>query len=78
MAVLPAGALGEFTCPDCGSHEWGTSLLGVARGECHGATRTGPCPFTWFRSDDSKYIIVRGWEPPTSITRKPLPPKGTP
>lgn len=79
MAILPAGAKGEFTCPDCGSHEWGTSLEGVARGECHGTLEGQACRFTWFRSNDSKFFIVRGWEPTTNVTAKILQPrKGNP
>jgi hypothetical protein len=47
----------SFTCPECGSHEWGTSNctrpVSEWEGHCHG------CGFTWHRqTEDSKVFAI--------------------
>jgi hypothetical protein len=47
----------EFTCPECGSHSYGSSgCIGPIEamiGHCHG---DNGCKFSWPRSDDDKYF----------------------
>lgn len=45
-----------FTCPECGSHYFGTSNWhGVLTGHCHGDQHTGSgCGFTWDRTDKAE------------------------
>lgn len=56
----------EFTCPECGSHMFGTSDPGGAGcfglslgafGYCHGESG---CRFTWRRSEDDRYFSGTG------------------
>lgn len=74
MAAMPDDDLideTEFTCPKCGSHEFGTSLDMSAldddsrhTGHCHGAVGQMPsvrvCGFSWKRSDDASYFKSTG------------------
>jgi len=78
MAILPAGADAEFTCPECGSHYWGSDMSGgVYRGGCHGRGADGQaCRFTWLRSNDSGYFKIRGIHPIAQTGRET--PKGNP
>ena len=50
--------LGDFTCPECGSREWGTSnCMGPVEsmvGHCHG----GFCHFTWPRTEDERVGLL--------------------
>lgn len=49
----------EFTCPECGSHYWGTDGLKTEEltGHCHGVINmVTDCDFSWPRSDDRKYF----------------------
>lgn len=55
----------EFTCPECGSHCFGTTKhpsSGLLRGWCHGTKMvegaSSPCGFTWGRTDDFKVFRV--------------------
>lgn len=61
----------QFTCPSCGSSEFGTTLDMSAlddesrqTGHCHGMVGTHPrvsvCGFSWKRSDDEKYFKPTG------------------
>jgi hypothetical protein len=52
----------EFTCPQCGSHYFGTAFKAgfdwsEAVGHCHGYVGTAPdlrsCRFSWKRTDDA-------------------------
>jgi hypothetical protein len=56
----------EFTCPECGSHYWGSTHLsdGTLERMCHGFTGDGTpgnaftaCKFTWHERDDAKYSV---------------------
>lgn len=44
----------EFTCPKCGSHEWGTDLGPPEIGHCHGFG----CHYTWPRTEDARVGIL--------------------
>jgi len=70
----------EFTCPECGSHAYGTSCAGYtdaadkdafwrdhAMGSCHGAG----CRFTWPRRHDSRYFRVVGRQETFLIGKRP-------
>jgi hypothetical protein len=47
----------EFTCPECGSHCFGTYSEGASsEGQCHGRL----CRFTWNRLDDARYFRGTG------------------
>lgn len=54
-----------FTCPECGSHYWGSSgpfdVPEKFTGHCHGYLRDEPrpCRFSWLRKDDDKYFGPR-------------------
>lgn len=64
--------LGQFTCPVCGGHYWGTCFKSPngpffedAEGYCNGWIRVSlvasfetdrRCQFTWPRSEDAKYF----------------------
>lgn len=56
----------EFTCPRCGSHEFGTSGIhandwpGDAEGMCHGYLGERICRFIWRRKDDALYFKGSG------------------
>ena len=66
----------QFTCPQCGSHEFGTDLTGVnlnrldlngGMGVCHGVRRyvrgavaQYPCGFRWQRRNDALYFRPTG------------------
>ena len=61
----------EFTCPECGSHEFGTSNCRAPfeemKGHCNGVREADApgyaprrCTFTWARKDDEKYFKVVG------------------
>jgi hypothetical protein len=43
----------QFTCPQCGSHCYGSSGLNCMQGNCHGPNG---CRFTWPRTEDAKYF----------------------
>ena len=53
----------QFTCPECGSHHFGTSNCTSPSdkwvGHCHGYIGGQPCRFSWPRTDDSKYFSER-------------------
>ena len=57
----------RFTCPWCGSHEWGTSqTFGderdfdlLARGHCHAQMGNGNCHFHWDRSNERQYFSYK-------------------
>lgn len=61
-----------FTCPECGSHKFGTNNClaedaAEMTGECHGTLqRYGAqraavaCTFQWSRADDAKYFTGTG------------------
>jgi hypothetical protein len=53
----------QFTCPECGSHMFGTSNCNAPDraamvGHCHGTEKVlgRSCRFTWKRSDDAQYF----------------------
>lgn len=64
----------EFTCPECGSHAFGSSGIGGEHfmGHCHGhvvvARYTGrhqtnptqPCTFTWQRTEEEDAKVFKG------------------
>ncbi len=48
----------NFQCPKCGSSHYGTSnphIWEMAVGDCHGQG----CRFTWKRSDDEQYFVLK-------------------
>ncbi len=67
----------EFTCPRCGSHEFGTTSItvnalrawpGDAEGMCHGYVDNRPCNFIWRRADDALYFKGTGRFYPRTVT----------
>lgn len=64
----------EFTCPDCGSHAFGTSALNerISKGFCHGSKAAGcltgrhdtasvvPCTFNWDRTPEGDAKVFKG------------------
>lgn len=61
----------QFTCPQCGSNQFGTYYPGHGTqggiGTCHGyigvsgaSNEVEPCGFTWPRSEDAKYFKGTG------------------
>ncbi len=56
--------MNEFTCPECGSHNFGTSGCTGPEDQmvrhCHGYIREGDgyqsCRFEWPIAEDAKYI----------------------
>jgi hypothetical protein len=55
----------EFTCPQCGSHMFGSGPPNHLTGHCHGLLRGADglfrtCVFSWDRRDDSKYFRGTG------------------
>lgn len=49
-----------FTCPDCGSHKWGTYFGDF--GSCHGTYKKPSgelvsCRFKWERKYDGEYFV---------------------
>jgi hypothetical protein len=57
--------LGDFTCPICGSSDFGTAVStdGVITRHCHGylpegvAGKKRPCLFHWDSKDDAQYLL---------------------
>lgn len=64
-----------FTCPECGSHAFGSSGIGdgdAMRGHCHGRVvtkrftgrhqthPTEPCSFTWPRNEEEDAKVFKG------------------
>ncbi len=61
--AIPARA--EFTCPECGSHRWGSSGTDdegqPLNGHCNGYIKASgallrACRFTWLRANDALYF----------------------
>lgn len=50
-------AAGPFTCPECGSHLFGTAI-GCGERPDYGHCNGQGCRFKWNRDDDRKYFAV--------------------
>lgn len=51
-----------FTCPECGSHNFGTQNgddWAIATGYCHGYREIQRCGFEWLRSNDNNHFGPR-------------------
>lgn len=71
----------QFTCPQCGSHEFGSSDPGKPdemRGHCHGTWTDAQgadrnCSFSWPRTEDSKYFKGLGTYSQLEFTGQQVP-----
>lgn len=50
----------QFTCPECGTHSFGSNSTGpFIRRICHGWIKNRRCNFTFSIKDDYKYFAFR-------------------
>lgn len=61
----------DFTCPRCGSHQFGSSVMpsGVLERQCHGYLANAPCGFSWTEGDDLLYMQPTGERRPLRFLR---------